>query len=247
MSEFDDQRDRLATLLARCEEIVATTERTGPQLVRDNVRRNIESFALTAAAQGQLVAVISGILDKVVGQTRRVLALQGSMADSLGHPDRLREAAAALGSRVTGASTDLAERVHRSSLSAIDNTDAWNGPGSEGYARILTGQDDAVRHIAAVSAEIEELLTRLADNIEQYYATLYKTVAGLYGALLGIAGAVATGPTGVGPLRGIAISISSLIESIVGLVEDMMRKNGEIEQRLRELGADSLDWPSRTD
>ena len=247
MSEFDDLRDRLSSLLERCEEIVATTERQGPQLVRDNVRRNIDIVMLAPAAQEQLVTVISGILDKVVAQTRRVLALQKSMADSLGHPDRLREAAAVINERVTSASTDLASRVHRSSLVAIDNADAWNGPGSEGYAGILSGQDDAVRQVAVVSAEIEALLGQLADNIEQYYTTLYKTVGGLYGALLGVAGAVATGPTGVGPLRGIASSIASLIDSIVSLVEDMMRKNGEIEQRLRELGADSLDWPSRTD
>jgi len=245
VSEFDDLRDRLTALLERCEEIVVTTERQGPQLVSDNVRRNVDAFALNPIAQQQLVTVISGILDKVVAQTRRVLALQKSMADSLGHPDRLREAAAGISERVTAASTDLASRVHRSSLVAIDNADAWNGPGSDGYANILSGQDDAVRQVAVVSAEIEVLLTQLADNIELYYSTLYRTVGGLYGALLGVAGAVATGPTGVGPLRGIAASIASLIDSIVSLVEDMMEKNGAIEQRLRELGSDSLDWPNR--
>ena len=245
MSEITDLRDRLALMIRRCEEIVMATEQQGPQLVRDNVARNVDSFTLPVESQEHLVTAMSAILQKVVAQTRRVLVLQKSMADGLGDPDRLREAARSINERVTGASTSLAERVHRSALTAVDNDDAWNGPGAEGYARVLDGRADAVRQVAEVTAEVEELLDQFADNLEKYYATLLTTVGRLYGALLGIAGAVATGPTGVGPLRGIATSVASLVDLLIEHVQDLVEKNAVIEKRLRELGENTMDWPNR--
>ncbi|MGV8885362.1 MAG: hypothetical protein ACOH1T_07210 [Microbacteriaceae bacterium] len=245
MSEISDLRERLAVLIRRCEDVLDATEQHGPKMVGDNVRRNVDAFALSAESHDQLMSASSAILEKVVSQTRRVLMLQKSMADALGDPDRLRAAAQSINDRVAGSSRTLADQVRPSALIAMNNSDLWNGPGAEGYARSLVGQDDAVRHVAVVGAEIEHLLAEFAGNIEQYYSTLLTTVGRLYGALLAIAGTVATGPTGVGPLRAIASSVASLVDTLIEQVQKLTEKNAAIEVRLRELDAEVGTWPSR--
>lgn len=246
MSEMDNTRTRLEELIARCDEILAVLDERGDQLVRDNVRRTAGTLMLADELHDQLATAHSAIVQRLVAQTRRVLSLQKSMADSLGDPDLLREASSAVGSAVSAASTVLADDVRSSSLGAMNNDDVWNGPGAELYARTLDGQSEAVRSIAGVSDEMAALFVQLAETIESYYATLEKTVAGLYGALVAMASAVASGATGVVALRGIASSVSSLIDSLVNHVVSTGEKSAAIEQRLRALNADVGDWPRRS-
>lgn len=223
MSYVDLLRETITSQLDATEQCVRAAKSAAPGLVRYAVEAIIRN-RIGPAAVVIPEDVIDGLTEQVTIAVQAALdtclehiASLREMAQFLGSPDELRDAADVLQS-VGDAATGLEIRPMD-----LEGHLTWDDGDSKRYDGEVYYQHKNVERVPEAMVTFEEVLRTHADEIESYYLELSSLVAGgamsIVGLVVAILGLIeAAAASGPGSLIGIVGAAFSLVEAALGVV-----------------------------
>lgn len=199
------------------EQVIRAAVTGAPYVIRAAIDSHILTKFLPGFAKQKLVDLAMAAVKKVADVMFDALALFRLYARSVGRPSLLRAAAETLSARVQTAGTNLGTAMTPTALRALDD-DAWDSPAKTSYSTAFSEQTRSTDRIPEVSRDLELTLNNMADSIEGFFVELQWSLLGFGLAAVGLGIAIASAPTGVGPIIGLVVTILGVIQAIGSII-----------------------------